>query len=88
MTSTARLRLERRPHFLERRRRGWSSVEPEIDSCGSMSHLHYELGAGHPRRLAFRHLLYAVTPPAAPPTPASKPGPKTRHSDGEVLEES
>ena len=33
-----------------------------------------------------RSSVYAVTPPAAPPTPASKPGPKTRHSDGEVLE--
>ena len=33
-----------------------------------------------------RSSVYAMTPPAAPPTPARKPGPKTRHSDGEVLE--
>ena len=33
-----------------------------------------------------RSSVYAVTPPAAPPTPASKPGPKTRHSDAEVVE--
>src|SRR5262249_60760341 len=33
-----------------------------------------------------RSSVYAMRPPAPVPTPASKPGPKTHHSDGEVLE--
>jgi len=32
-----------------------------------------------------RSSVYAAAPPAGPPTPASRPGPKTRHSDGEVV---
>ncbi len=33
-----------------------------------------------------RSSVYAVTAPARPLRPAAKPGPKTRHSDGEVVE--
>jgi hypothetical protein len=33
-----------------------------------------------------RSSVYAVVRPAPPPGPTTKPGPKTRHSDGEVVE--